>query len=213
MLQIISGKFFERDDLDEKECDAVLYSNFSWIAPILTSNMQLRPIDTYRSRVAAYAVRYTSRYEPEVEDGKERKAVLVHPHHMPAAHQFRLLCCFFFRAFFHEDRHYVESQCRSAPRHTEDTTVPSQFVPRFFDVNLHGTSEEVAEFPDFVDEVLGIPRTKYRLFVSCLKTFCDALESIETNCDLAYSMFVYLLETLSKDGDEYTPCWEDYDDK
>ncbi len=47
------------------------------------------------------------------------------------------------------------------------------------------------------DAANNIPRTKYKLFVSCLKVFFDALESIETNFDLAYSMFVYLLEKLS----------------
>ena len=214
MLQIISGKFFTRDELNEQECDSVLYSNYSWIGPVLTSNMQLRPIAAYASRVAAYAVRYTSRYEAEVEEGdKKRQAVLVHPHHVPAVHQFRLLCCFFFQAFFHEDPQYVESLCRRNPRHSEDATVPSQFVPRFFDLDLSGTNEEATQFPAFVDMVLGMPRTKYKLFISCLKTFVDALESIETNFDLAYSIFVYLLETLSKDGDEYAPQWDDYEPK
>ncbi len=211
MLQIISGKFFGGGTINEQECDSVLYSNYSWIAPILTSNMQLRPIDGYRSRITAYAVRYTSRYEQlNVPEGK---AVLVHPHATPAVHQFRLLACFCFQAFFHEDRNYVETLCRPQARHSEDGHIPSQFVRRYFDLSLHGAHDEVVEFPQFVDKVVGLSRRKFKLFMSCVETFFDALESIETNFDLAYSMFAYLLETLSKECDEYTPQCSDYDSK
>ena len=213
MLQIISGKFFESDQLNTQDCDAILFSNYSWIGPIDTGNMQLRPVDTYSSSVAAYTVRYTSRYEREVlVEGEKRQAVLVHPHHRPAVDQFRLLCCFYFRAFFHEDRQYVESQCRGSSRRSGDM-VPSKFVPRFFEVNLNGTGDEVAGFAEFIDDVMGIQREQYKLFVSCLQTFVDSLESIETNIDLAYSMLIYLLETLSKVGDGYSPQWEDFDQR
>src|SRR5690606_13520712 len=98
--------------------------------------------------------------------------------------QFRLLCGFYFRAFFHEDRQYVETLCRPHARHSEDATIPSQLLPRFFDFNLHGTSDEVTQFPAFIEQAIGLPRLKYKLFMSCLETFFDALESIGTNFDL-----------------------------
>jgi hypothetical protein len=41
--------------------------------------------------------------------------------------------------------------------------------------------------------------------------YFNALEAIDTNIDLAYSMFVYLLEALSNTLDSHKPEWIDYD--
>jgi hypothetical protein len=57
---------------------------------------------------------------------------------------------------------------------------------------------------------MGLPRKKYNLFMLCLGVYFDALEAIGTNFDLAYSMYVYLLEALSK-GYAPAPTWSDYD--
>ena len=64
MLQIISGKFFSDGPVNECDEDSILFANYSWIGQIKTNVAELRPVDTYGSRVAAYVVRYVNRYEP-----------------------------------------------------------------------------------------------------------------------------------------------------
>lgn len=41
MLQIASGLFFESGEIETGDFDAVLYSNFSWISPVLTAGGEL----------------------------------------------------------------------------------------------------------------------------------------------------------------------------
>ena len=207
MLQIISGRFFSGGKVHEQESDAILYSNYSWLAPIRTSVAELRPVDTLGRRVSSYVLRYTNRYEQA-----SPKDPMVLAMSDEAVEQFRLLASFYFQSFFHVDRSYVESLCRTGSSHSHDTTVPRVFVPRFFDSPKNmGTNAEAVGFVQFTEKVLRMPRKAYRLLISCLSAFFDALEAIGMNFDLAYSMMVYMLEALSKSVEQPKVVWDDYD--
>jgi hypothetical protein len=206
MLQIISGKFFSgKGTVNERETFSVLYSNYSWIAPIHVQVADLVPAGFSRSDFSPFVLRYMNRYEQLPGE------ILVLATDGDVTTQFRLLASFWLRAFFYPDRNYVELLCRPGPRNAQDKTVPRHFVPRFFDASLMGTAEEVAGFPPFVKQVLGLPRKKYNLFMSCLGVYFDALEAIGTNFDLAYSMYVYLLEALSQSKEGTPAAWDDYE--
>lgn len=206
MLQIISGRFFGNGTVEEQDTDAVLYSNLSWIAPISTAVMELRPAGGFRqSAVSSYVLRYKNRLERD--DGP-----LVLADSNDAVDQFRLVASFWFKAFFHTDHQKVELLCRQAPRNPLDRTVPSTFIPRFFDAGLRATAAEVEGFPPFMSKVLKIPRRSYVRTTACFGAFFDALEAIGSNYDLAYSMLVYVLEALCQTTDgSYVPVWMDYD--
>ena len=72
--------------------------------------------------------------------------------------------------------------------------------------------EVFEEFPAFVEKVIAMPRVAFRLFISCLRVFFNAMEAIDTNKDLAYSMFVYVLEGLTQGSVGFVPTWEDFPD-
>ena len=206
MLQIISGRFFSGGKVYERESDAILYSNYSWLVPIKTSVAELRPVDTYGSRVSSYVLRYINRYEQSSPTDRQVLATGD-----DAVEQFRLLASFYFQSFFHVDRSYVEDLCRTGSSHNFDTTVPSVLVPKFFDLAKRGENAEAVGFVQFVDKALAMPRTQYRLLISCLAGFFDALEAIGRNFDLAYSIMVYVLEALSWSTEQPMPGWGDYD--
>ena len=206
MLQIISGKFFDSGKVNELESDAILYSNYSWVAPIKTIVAELRPVDAHGSRIGSYALRYMNRYQP-----RPPKDIMFLSNGDEAVEQFRLLASFHFQSFFHIDRSYVETLCRTQAAHSFDRTIPKAFVPKFFDLAKSGLQPEAAEFPKFVEKVIAMPRKQYRLLISCLAGFFEALEGIGKNFDLAYSVMVYMLEALSKTIVQPSPVWEDYD--
>jgi hypothetical protein len=205
MLQIISGRFFDGTDIEERESDAILYSNLSWIAPMSSDVMEIRPADGFLSAsISSYVVRYLNRME--------RGGALVLADANEAVEQFRWLASFWFRAYFHPDHRLVEHLCRQAPRTVADRTPPQRFVPRFFDPRLATTATEVAAFGGFVRKAISMPRRRYRRIMACLGAFFDALEVIGSNFDLAYSTLVYVLEALSQEAtDTYAPDWADYD--
>lgn len=207
MLQIISGKFFAEAPVNTQECDAILYSNYSWVAPIKLKVAELRPVDTHQSRTASYVLRYTNRYQP----GSPRDP-LVLAHGDEAVEQFRLLASFCLRSYFHVDQSYVEHITRDRATNSRDTTRHNVFVPHFFDVSRDGKYEEQATFIAFVDKVLAMSRVDYRLFMSCVAGFFQSLETVGDNFDLAYSMMVYMLEALSKSQEQPLMTWGDYEE-
>ena len=210
MLQIISGKFFPgTGTLNERECHAILFSNFNFIGRIETPVATLIPASPFsQGAITSYVLKYTHRWE------SQPGGVLVLPNDADVPAQFRLLASFWFKSFFYPDKGYVELLCRTGPRDAQDHTVPRFLVPNYFDTNpLPSRAGEVQGFSAFVQRVMGLRREQYRLFMSCLTTFFDALEALGANFDLAYSMYVYLLEALSKAGKSQKPTWEDdYDD-
>ncbi len=204
MLQIISGKFFGPGAVNERESDAVLYSNFSWIEPIRTKVAELRPCGGPGTRVSSFVLHYKVRYEPAPNDA------LVLPVGEQAVDQFRLLAGLWFQSFFHADRYHVEMLCRDNPRQSSDSSVPCHFVDSCFDGRSMANPESVQGFITFIDKVIGMRRKTFRLFMSCLSAYFNALEAIDANLDLAYSMFVYALEGLTQGADNFTPTWGDY---
>src|ERR1017187_7257897 len=206
MLQIISGRFFGSGPIEEMESDAILYSNLSWIFPIRTNVMEIRPADFWRSHgLSSYVVRYTNRHERRPSDG------MVLAGADEVVDQFRLLTSFWFKAFFHPDHAHVELLCRSKSRSSLDHSVPRLFVPRFFTDGLSATAAEAGGLGQFIAKVLAMPRSRYRLTIACVAGFFNSLEAIGTNFDLAYSMLVYVLEALGQGADDYVPAWQDYD--
>ncbi len=204
MLQILTGRFFGEGRVNKKDCDSVLYSNFGWLDPITTAVGELRPADARGSGISSYVFRYTMRYEMADND-------IIHMlSGDEAAEQFRTLACLWFNSFFHRDRSHVEMLCRQEPRHASDGGVPSRFVDTFFDKVPMNPHQEIGGFVRFIDKAIGMPRKEYRLLISCADAFLDALEAIDTNRDLAYSMFVYSLEALTQAKDGFSPNWNDF---
>jgi len=204
MLQVLSGKFFGTGQINENELDSVIYSNFGWIHPVTTSVGQLRPADARGASISSYVFHYTMRYERTPND------ILVMPSGDEAAEQFRTLACLWFKAFFHPDRYHVEMLCRQEPRHASDGGVPSRFVDTFFDQRSVSSLQEIEGFVRFIEKTVGMSRKAYRLLISCASAFLDALEAIDTNRDLAYSMFVYSLEAITQASDGFAPTWNDF---
>lgn len=204
MLQIVTGRFFGDGRVNEREFDANFYANFNLISPLETEACELRPASTRGASINSFVLRYRVRYEPTPQD------ILIMPFGDEVSHQFRLLAGLWFEAFFHPDRYHVEKLCRQDVRHSTDSVIPSRFVEKFFDVPKNLDTVRAQTFPEFIRGVTQIPRRSYKLFISCLNTYFDALEAIDTNLDLAYSMFVYVLEGLTQGSDGFEPTWSDF---
>lgn len=137
---------------------------------------------------------------------------MILPDHRTIPEEFRLLACLWFDRFFHPRREYVEHLCREERRHAEDHAPPRVWAKDFFGLSEGMQGEQMARFPDFVAKVVAMPREAYRLLVPCVRNYVDALEVVDRNFDLAYSMLVYVLESLSSTYVADPPVWEDYDE-
>lgn len=209
MLQILTGRFFEgKRKPEERETDAVLYSNFSFIREINTPVGVLNPASYGTREATAYVFRYVNKYERASD-----KDPMVLAHSDEAVDQFRALCTLWFRALFHPDRAFVEAMTRPNPRGFGGGIVPARYVDRYFTASVESTHEEREGFSTFLTNVLSLPREKYLRVITCVRAFCDSLEALGINYDVAYSLLIYMLEALGKASDEkFTPVWEDYEE-
>lgn len=199
MLQIISGKFYDKDAItSEYKRQHPIYSNYSWVQPIKTCVADLVPSDY----MGTYIINYVERM-PKV-------GCMIATSGDDIIRQFKLFCVFGLGAYFDFEKENVELFCRAKPKHSGDTNIPSRYISRYFDSNINGTYSEVNEFCEFMYKVIGIPRRKYNTLISCIESYLHALQFINYNIDLAYSMFVYCLEALSQSCDDYEPTWSDY---
>lgn len=208
MLQIISEKFYQGADTFDHEGKAILYSNFHCYSSFDNNLINIEPVDIHGSS-HAYLVSYINKLAKR-PDGK---SFLVRVGDEEIVRQFQLLCSFGLNAYFHPDKNTVELNTRSKAKNMGDQYIPSQFVHRYFDNTISGSEEDLKDFSKLLDQVIGLSREDYKYLISCLSNFFDALEVVNHNLDLAYTMLVYSLESLSKKYHNYTPQWNDYDPK
>lgn len=148
-------------------------------------------------------------YVSQVE-GEPREGSLGPGKEWEVVHQFQLLCTFGLKATFDIDKNLIELNCREKPKHFGDRYLPSKFTTRFFKPTINGTKEEIENFIKLIDKVIGLPREQYTAVIRCLTNFSDALQVLNFNLDLAYSMLVYSLEALSQNFDGYQAIWIDH---
>lgn len=207
MLQIISGKFYKSEDRYSSECKGILYSNFSWNTPIKTCVATIEPVEIYGT-VSSYVINYVNQMEKE---SNFRGVALVKVGDYEIIKQFRLLCSFGLRAYFDIEKSNVQHICRKEKDHNRDDILPSIFVRRFLDSGIMGTQEEIDKFIEFVNKVIGLKRDTYKTILKCLSAFEASLRVLDQDFNLAYSIMIYALETLSQNFDEFVPSWNDYE--
>jgi len=205
MLQIISGKFFQSEDRYRYDGKGILFGNYRWYEPIETCVATLEPVDIIGS-VTSYVVSYVNQIE---KPGKGGPGTLLRTGDAEIVEHFRLLSIMGLQAYFHHDRESVAIACRKQPLSMSDH-VPSFFVPRFFHSSVQGTKDAVESFAIYVEKIIGLPRNVYRAVLAAHKGLADALEVSDHNIDLAYSLLVFALESLSQTFDDYSPTWDDY---
>jgi hypothetical protein len=202
MLQIVTGRFFGQGQINQREFDAIFYSNFRSNEPVCSLAGVLRPVYPMSASVSSFVLRYTVRYEMFEGD------TIYLPVGDQVVNHYRLLVGFWARKFFHVDRIYVEALCRSTA--TGYPEAPAHYVEHFFDVGESSFEPHDMDFAKFISKVVSMPRKSYVSLLSCLAAFSNALEAIATNRDLAYSIFVYALEALTQGADGFVPTWQDY---
>jgi AcrR family transcriptional regulator len=207
MLQIITGKFFKSDDRHVSDQKGVLYSNYRWYLPIETCVGGLESLGT-RAALTTYLYSFTNQIEKQPGNFS-----IVSVGNGEIIQQFRLLCAFGLRATFAEDRSWVAHLCRSGTVGQSDEYAPAQLLPRYFAPRIEGNMGEAQEFAALVEKTLSLSRSDFLSVMTALQAFNGALEVVGSSLDLAYSMLVYALESLSQKYIEYEPQWADFDDR
>lgn len=196
----MTGKFYGINKNHEVSEKYVFYTNLNMFVPIETSigsleciNLNLGGISTCLFTLKGFVW--------------DNDHVLNHPE---AAYQFKLLVGFFFKVIIDDDKYTVEDICRNNVEGLNEYIVQSKIIPQFFSDELIN-EDLINEFKCFIDKVLGLPRYKYKSVINSIDTFFQSIELVKYNLELAFSLMVYSLESLSKYLD-FNPSWENYDE-
>ena len=204
MLQIITGKFYGDGERIHTECNGILYSNarFYSIKPIEYGNIKINTVD-WNTGLPSFVISYDNCIERVHQDN-----FLVKVGDNVILEQLKNILSFSLDSFFDENEAVVESICRQEKNNEK---LISSYVDKTFDMNRHLTVEEWNKSISFYNKMMSLKRDDYIVVMRCLAAYSSSFKVFSNDISLAYSILVYILETLSTNFDNYTTSWNDYE--
>lgn len=100
--------------------------------------------------------------------------------------------------------------CRDIPQNPNDNQIPSKILPEYF--SLHKGSDDFENYKNFINKVLKLSRERYKSIMNSIDLFFQALNAVNYNLELAFSLMVFSIESLCQKFDGFEENWDDYDD-
>lgn len=200
MLQILSGKFFNKTiPVKEFNGKEIFYSNIMLSGKVETDLWTLENVNLSQG-VSCYLLTLRGH---DLADTSQ----FFHPE---AFNEFRLLTSFWFKSIFEYDKNNVEMLCRNIPQNPNDNQLPSKILPEYF--SLQKSSNDFENYKRFMNKVLTLSREKYKSILKSVDLFFQALNAVNYNLELAFSLMVFSIESLCQKFDDFEENWEDYND-
>ncbi|KPD13156.1 hypothetical protein, partial [Phaeobacter sp. 11ANDIMAR09] len=209
MLQINTGKLFQRGVGRKNELRGVLYSN-GWL-------IGDRDIETKAGTLKAAGSGPKDRalvYEliENIEEGEKSPGFLISHTVTPYLNEFSVVASFSFDVVVTPDHDLLSKLVSGGEQHSGRFT-PDKFVKRFFDNQANILDPDIKELIQFVDELLRLERKHYLGSMRAIKTYIAALHCIPYDPARAYTLMVSAVETLAQEFDDYRSTWIDVDDR
>ena len=205
MLQIASGKLFSQPPAQRNELRGVIHTNLqmSGGAAIETAAGRLLPTHLLRTpNTLVYEV------VELIEDAPAPGVVASHGID-PYLTDFAMIVSFALRVTCTPD---VELFRRlTNPQASILADVPPRIlVARQFDNEVWCKDDDAQQLVDFVHALIGLKRKAYLVCMRSIRTYVNALHRLVDDPELAYTMLVASIESLSQGFHPPTPTWEDY---
>lgn len=114
---------------------------------------------------------------------------------------------FGFQAIFSPDVRIAERLLHLRTRVGESH--PSELLPRFYEASLRANTDEVEAFGEFTEQLMGLKRTSYQSVIKAIRSYVAAVHRMSDDLDLAYTLLVMSIESLTQDFDCYQIVCED----
>lgn len=206
MLQIISGKYFGDGERISHDGFGVLYANLTGYSGIETICGRLEP--------AAQGSPITSwifLYKNEIEKQDEGQNILIRTGDDEIVNQFASLATVGADAFMSVEREEAVRTCRTAKAHGSDVGLPLRYLPSTLETPKYLKADQADKLREFLKDCMQLSRGRYKSVLSSCRTIKHAISIVGSNYELAYSMYIYAIESLAQQFDGYEPSWDDYD--
>lgn len=204
MLQIISGKFFNSDDRFHNDCKGIFYSNVSFSGKRQIEYIQFESVEAYNN-VSSYVISYDNQLQ---KLPASMQFVKIGEHEI--TRQLKNILSFSLNCIFDEDKATVEKVCRTKGSGQGRNSVPSDFIKDTLDMKRTVDDKQMDDCVKFFRQMIGLNREDYIRVLNCLIAYNTSIRLLNEDINLAYSMLVYCLESLTQQYDRYEPGWDDY---
>ncbi|HDS0923445.1 TPA: hypothetical protein QDZ10_001922 [Stenotrophomonas maltophilia] len=205
MLQINTGKLYPDGVGRSQTIRGIFYSNICLrglpelhtAAGVVIAADQLRGTNTLILQM-----------EERLADGRERPGVLISHGADPYVMDFALVMSFYFNAIAHPDGELVRQLLTEVPSLSSHKP-PRDYISKCFDPHIYPTSDELAGFASFVEDLLGLERRHYLAAIRAIRTYVAATHRLRDQLDASYALMVSSVESLVHEFDHYESTWND----
>lgn len=207
MLQIASGKLFEREVGRRNALRGVIYSNLRIYREkaIETAAGRILPLE-----VSGWPNAFAFEFDELIEGEAEAPGVLVSRTAAPYVSEFAVVAAFALNVTCSPDSKLVE-RLTAGQRGLGVRDPPASYIPRVFDADIWLQDQEIGPFETFVRDLLALERRSYRAAVRAMSTFVTGLHRMGDDLELAYTLLVASIESLAQGFDGHRAEWADYD--
>ncbi len=209
MLQISSGKLFQRDVGYENHLRGVIYTNLKFFrdTKIETSAGSLLPTSNLRKSLAL-----VYEFTELVESQGNGPGILVSHGIDPYLSDFSVVLSFALNCIATPD-HELTNRLIGGQRGPSTPYPPNLLVKRVFDKEIACKQAEEAYLIDFTNQLIGLERKTFLSVMRAIRTYVTGMHRVADDLELAYTLMVAAVESLAQDFDRHEATWGDVDAK
>ncbi|HHZ8505011.1 TPA: hypothetical protein ACWL6U_002511 [Morganella morganii] len=207
MLQICSGKLFQKEVQYRNNLRGVIYTN-------------LRLFGDTRIDTAAGSILSTSNlgqsntivYEIEelIEFSGQGPGVLISHGVNPYILDFSTLLSFILNCTA-SPSYGLTDRLLSDQLNPSTHSIPKKIVKQVFDEEVFFKESDGEYLMEFIKHLIGLERNTYLRVMSSIRTYITGMHRIADDFELAYTLLVASIESLAQNFDGHISSWYDYD--
>jgi len=209
VLQIISGKFFQSGELNERLHRYVFYTNYRSFHgdELRTSVGRLIP-STAMAGLATMMCEVVERLEALTSDGQP--SVLISTGGEQLMDDFAAVVSFALNitCTLNPD---ITRRLTAPGKGLQGSEVPQKYLRRVFDAEVRAKDGDGECLATFIDNLIALDRQTFEGAMRAIRRYVLGTHRIADEISLAYVLFVMSIESLAQGFDGHVPVWTDYD--
>ncbi|MBJ7301589.1 hypothetical protein JHC44_14185, partial [Marinobacter salarius] len=199
MLQIGSGKLFQREAEHENHLRGVIYTNLKLRREqeIETDAGTILPTSNLGNSLAL-----VYEFSELIESQESGPGVLISHGVDPYISDFSTILSFALNCIATPD-YELTDRLLSSRRSPATPETPNRLVRRVFDREVWGNQSDEVNLISFVKQLIGLKRKTFLGVMRAIKTYVTGMHRISDDLELAYTLLVASVESLAQDFDEH----------
>lgn len=209
MLQICSGKMFQREIEYRNNLRGVLYTNLR-----LNRDKRLETDAGSLLSTSNLGQSNTIVYELEelIEGNGHSVGVLISHGVDPYILDFSAIISFALNCTA-SPSYTLTDRLLGEQRGISTHSTPKQIVKRVFDKDVFCNEKDEEHLLAFIKQLIGLKRNTYLGVMSSIRTYVTGMQRIADDFELAYTLLVASIESLAQNFDGHKASWLDYDQR